>query len=185
MQDKSYPIHIRPMHFDDLNKVMTIEPTAYGRNHWSKQAFENELKHHCSSYFCAFSSETLELLGYSGFWLIGEEVHITTLAVHRDFKRRYIGERLLIHDIMEGKRLGAHWITLEVRASNQGALNLYLKYGFRTLGRLKRYYQDNDEDALVLWTDNIESPLFNRVLQERIALVEPQSQQLQSQVIDN
>ncbi len=181
MSEKFLPINIRPMHFGDLNKVMAIEPTAYGKNHWSKQSFENELKLSCSSYFCAISSETSELLGYSGFWLIGEEVHITTLAVHREFQRRYVGERLLIHDILEGKRLGAHWITLEVRATNQKALNLYLKYGFKSLGRLKRYYQDNDEDALVLWTENIESPLFNRVLAERIALVDPKSPKLESQ----
>jgi [ribosomal protein S18]-alanine N-acetyltransferase len=176
MIEKFLPIRIRIMNFADLNKVMAIEPTAYGQNHWSKKSFENELKLQCSSYYCAFAMETSELLGYSGFWLIGEEVHITTLAVHSDFQRRYVGERLLINDILEAKRLGAHWITLEVRATNERALNLYFKYGFKSMGRLKKYYKDNDEDALVLWTENIESPLFNKVLAERIALVDPQSE---------
>lgn len=184
MPEMFLPIDIRPMRLDDLNKVMAIEPTAYGPNHWSRRSFENELRLDCSSYFCAFASNTSELLGYSGFWLIGEEVHITTLAVHREFQRRYVGERLLIHDILEGKRLGAHWITLEVRAGNERALNLYLKYGFKSLGRLKRYYQDNDEDALVLWTENIESPLFNRVLAERIAVVNPERVKSESQPVD-
>ena len=52
------------------------------------------------------------VFGYSGFWLIGEEAHITTLAVHPDHQRQYIGERLLINNILQARKLGARWLTL-------------------------------------------------------------------------
>jgi Acetyltransferase (GNAT) family len=90
------------------------------------------------------------------------------LAVHPDHRRRYIGERLLINDIVEARRVGARWITLEVRMSNDTAQKLYYKYGFKSLGVRKNYYQDNDEDALVLWTENIESPEFVELFHARV-----------------
>ncbi len=146
-------IRFRTLELTDLDDVMDIEPVAFGSHHWSRQSFINELVNPKGNYFAAVD-ETGRLMGYSGFWLIGEEAHITTLAVHPDFRRQYVGERLLINNILESANLGALWLTLEVRVSNDAAQQLYFKYGFRSLGQLKQYYQDNGEDALVLWTDN-------------------------------
>lgn len=137
----------------DLDQVMDIEPVAFGSHHWSRQSFINELVNPKGNYFAAID-ETGNLMGYSGFWLIGEEAHITTLAVQPDFRRQHVGERLLINNVIESANRGAIWLTLEVRVSNDAAQQLYFKYGFRSLGQLKQYYQDNGEDALVLWTDN-------------------------------
>lgn len=137
----------------DLDQVMDIEPVAFGSHHWSRQSFINELVNPKGNYFAAID-ETGNLMGYSGFWLIGEEAHITTLAVQPDFRRQHVGERLLINNVLESANRGALWLTLEVRVSNDAAQQLYFKYGFRSLGQLKQYYQDNGEDALVLWTDN-------------------------------
>jgi ribosomal-protein-alanine N-acetyltransferase len=161
------------MNSEDLDRIMTIEPAAFGTHHWSLQSFEKELSNDSGCYYSATATDTAELVGYSGFWLIGEEAHITTLAVHPDFQRQYIGERLLINDILEAKRAGARWMTLEVRISNEKAQNLYFKYGFKSLGVRRSYYQDNDEDALVLWTENIETPQFNRLLEQRLEILEP------------
>jgi ribosomal-protein-alanine N-acetyltransferase len=158
-------IKIRPLIYSDLDEVMQIEPIAFGVHHWSRQSFVNELNNSCGEYFAAVGSS--KLVGYSGFWLIGEEAHITTLAVHPDERRRYIGERLLIHDIERAEKAGARWLTLEVRVSNQSAQELYFKYGFKSLGLRRHYYQDNGEDALVLWTDNITSPQFKELIAER------------------
>lgn len=146
LQDR-LQIEIRRMKMGDLQQIMTIEPVAYGNHHWSVQSFENELRNELGYYFAALIMDTHELIGYSGFWLVGEEAHITTLAVHPQFRRRSVGERLLINNIFEAKKVKARWLTLEVRVSNEKALSLYFKYGFKSLSVRKSYYQDNGEDA--------------------------------------
>jgi len=161
------------MVFEDLEAVMSIEPVAFGSHHWSRESFENELSNSVGVYFAGTNADTDELVGYSGFWLIDEEAHITTLAVHQSYRRQSVGERLLINDILEARRAGARRITLEVRVSNEGAQCLYYKYGFKGLDLRRHYYQDNDEDALVLWTDDIESPQFNKLLEKRMSILEP------------
>jgi ribosomal-protein-alanine N-acetyltransferase len=167
-------LEIRRLTAPDLGAVMAIEPIAFGTHHWSQQSFENELSNPIGFYFAGMDRESDELAGYSGFWLIsGEEAHITTLAVHPTFRRQYVGERLLINNIMEARRRGARWMTLEVRVSNEKAQSLYFKYGFKSLGMRRNYYQDNSEDALVLWTENIETPQFNKLLERRMSVLEP------------
>lgn len=158
-------IRIRPMMLADLDEVMEIEPVAFGSHHWSRQSFVNELNNPSGHYFAATGGN--RLVGYTGFWQIGEEAHITTLAVHPDFRKNYIGERLLILDIQEAQRVGANWMTLEVRVSNEAAQNLYYKYGFKSLGFRRNYYQDNSEDALVLWTENVTSAEFRALVVKR------------------
>lgn len=128
----------------------------------------NELINPSGFYYAAREHENERVLGYSGFWLIGEEAHVTTLAVHPDYRRLYVGERLLINDIIQARKVGADWVTLEVRVSNDSAQKLYGKYSFRSLGVRRNYYQDNDEDALVLWTDRLSSPEFLTLFQKRI-----------------
>ncbi len=167
-------LEIRRLTVPDLGAVMAIEPIAFGTHHWSQQSFENELSNPIGFYFAGMDRESDELAGYSGFWLIsGEEAHITTLAVHPTFRRQYVGERLLINNILEARRRGARWMTLEVRVSNEKAQSLYYKYGFKSLGMRRNYYQDNSEDALVLWTKNIETPQFNKLLERRMSVLEP------------
>lgn len=152
----------------DLDEIMEIEPVAFGSHHWSRQSFCNELNNPGGHYYVACAPESGRLCGYSGFWLIGEEAHITTLAVHPDFRRKYVGERLLLHDIDSARKVGAAWMTLEVRVSNEAAQNLYYKYGFKSLGIRNNYYQDNNEDAMVLWTENIHAAQFTRLVRQRV-----------------
>ncbi|MBS1992528.1 MAG: ribosomal protein S18-alanine N-acetyltransferase [Cyanobacteria bacterium SZAS LIN-3] len=161
-------IEITTLTLSDLEQVMEIEPVAFGSHHWSRQSFMNELLNPKGFYFAARDAEDGSLLGYSGFWLIGEEAHITTLAVHPDYRRLYIGEKLLIHDVIQARKVGADWVTLEVRVSNDSAQRLYGKYSFRSLGVRRNYYQDNDEDALVLWTDRLTSKDFLNLFKKRL-----------------
>ena len=168
MSKESKVIDISPLTIGDLEQVMDIEPVAFGSHHWTRQSFMNELINPSGFYYAAREKENERVLGYSGFWLIGEEAHVTTLAVHPDYRRLYVGERLLINDIIQARKVGADWVTLEVRVSNDSAQKLYGKYSFRSLGVRRNYYQDNDEDALVLWTDRLSSPEFLTLFQKRI-----------------
>jgi ribosomal-protein-alanine N-acetyltransferase len=102
------------------------------------------------------------IIGFAGLWLMVDEAHITTIAMHPDYRRLGLGEFLLVSLIDIAYDIGAKWVTLEVRVSNYTAQNLYRKYGFREAGLRHRYYSDNQEDALIMWTDEINSPAYKQ-----------------------
>ena len=147
-------IKIQRMQKSDVDNVINIEERAYGEHHWSKESFLNELSNDLARYYAAFDLDG-NLVGYAGCWQILEEVHITNIAVSPDFRRKKIGERLLRKIIDDCYANKAKYITLEVRVSNNAAIKLYEKYGFKSLGTRKGYYQNNNEDALIMWTENI------------------------------
>jgi ribosomal-protein-alanine N-acetyltransferase len=97
-------------------------------------------------------------IGFAGLWLMVDESHVTTIATHPDYRGRGVGELLLSSLIDISYEIGARVVTLEVRVSNLVAQNLYRKYGFREAGIRKRYYSDNHEDALIMWTPEIRTP---------------------------
>lgn len=107
------------------------------------------------------------IVGYIGLWIMVDEAHITTIAVHPHWRRRGIGELLLIAAAELAHDLHARVLTLEVRASNTEAQALYRKFGFAVVGVRRRYYNDNNEDALIMTTDAIDGPAF----QERLARI--------------
>jgi ribosomal-protein-alanine N-acetyltransferase len=106
------------------------------------------------------------ILGYGGFWLMVDEAHISTIASHRDWRRRGIGELLLVSMIDGAAEIGGQMVTLEVRVSNLNAQALYRKYGFEVTGRRKSYYSDNGEDALIMSTPGVTTADFQRRMQE-------------------
>lgn len=106
------------------------------------------------------------IVGHGGIWLSLDEGHITTIAVHPDHRGRGVGELLLIGLIDEAYDLGAQQLTLEVRVSNNTAQRLYNKYGFAEHGVRPRYYTDNNEDAVIMWTESIHSTSFVQRLRE-------------------
>lgn len=143
---------IREMQPGDVARARDIEKACFGV-HWTATNFEKELASGNGAHLVALWGD--ELVGYIGYWLILEEVHITAVAVDPQYRRMGIGEQLLIAMTDHCKTKGAKWMTLEVRVSNVAAQKLYEKYGFKVLGRRKQYYHDNQEDALVMWTENI------------------------------
>lgn len=153
---------IRPMTYADIPALLPIEARCFG-DHWTVQSFRDELDQACSSYVVLLLDDAI--VGYAGFWLILEEAHVTTVAVHPDHQGQGLGEQLLIALIDAALERGARWMTLEVRVSNIGAQALYKKYGFESLGRRRGYYQNDGEDALVMWTEHMGSPEY----QERLA----------------
>ncbi|HTI13262.1 MAG TPA: ribosomal protein S18-alanine N-acetyltransferase [Dictyobacter sp.] len=108
------------------------------------------------------SPDLASIIGFAGLWLMVDEAHVTTIAMHPEFHGRGLGEFMLMSLIGISYDIGAKWVTLEVRVSNIVAQNLYRKYGFREAGVRHRYYSDNQEDALIMWTDEINSPEYKQ-----------------------
>jgi [ribosomal protein S18]-alanine N-acetyltransferase len=106
------------------------------------------------------------LVGYGGVWLTVDHAHITTIAVDPPHRGKGVGELLLNALIDHAYELQARMLTLEVRVSNVAAQKLYLKYGFEPGGKRPRYYTDNGEDALIMWTEEINNAAFQERLGE-------------------
>lgn len=100
------------------------------------------------------------IVGYAGMWIMVDEAHITSIASHKDWRHKGIGEIMLIYLIEMAMKQKARVLTLEVRVSNQIAQNLYCKFGFRKVGTRKGYYLNNREDAIIMSTDYIGSTSF-------------------------
>src|SRR5687767_1775231 len=96
--------------------------------------------------------ERSAIIGFAGMWLAFDEAHITTIGVDPAQRGRGFGELLLLCMFDEAVKRGANWLTLEVRVTNVAAQALYRKYGFTAHGTRKRYYSDNNEDALIMWS---------------------------------
>ena len=110
--------------------------------------------------------ELRSIVGYAGIWIMTDESHITTIASHPDVRGMGVGEFLLVALIHRSIEIGARWMTLEVRATNAVAQNLYRKYTFKEMGVRRRYYSDNGEDALVMWTDALDSETFEAAFEQ-------------------
>jgi len=153
---------IEPMRIEDLPAVHAIELASFEAP-WPPEAYRNDLEtNRLAQYLVARVGD--EIAAYGGMWLMVDEGHIITFAVHPVWRRQRIGERLLLAFLDLAGDRGAHEATLEVRLSNLPARRLYEKYGFRPVGLRPRYYSDNGEDALIMTTD----PLAGVAMRERI-----------------
>lgn len=120
----------------------------------------------CSPSHESSPSDKQYIVGFAGIWVLADEAHITNLAVRQRYQQRGIGELLLISTIDLAKELKASNMTLEVRASNLAAQNLYRKYGFAQVGIRRNYYIDNKEDGILMSTESITSASFQARLQQ-------------------
>ena len=117
------------------------------------------------------NSAAPHLLAYGGMWHTGEEAHVTTIAVHPEWRRRGRGEWTLLHLLGVARGRGAEMVTLEVRESNDAAIRLYEKLGFEQVGRRRGYYIGAKEDALLMTLFAIHEPAnWRRIQQARIAI---------------
>ncbi|MBP3923651.1 ribosomal protein S18-alanine N-acetyltransferase [bacterium] len=163
-------VTIRRMTKDDVENIMKVEESAYGEHHWSKDSFMSELSNDLAKYFVLYNEENV-LCGYAGCWQIFEEAHITNIAVSPDYRRRHYAEALLKKIIDACYENMVKYLTLEVRVSNSAAISLYEKYGFKSLGTRKAYYQNNNEDALIMWTENIFYDKFKNIYDKNMKLL--------------
>ena len=132
MNSEKLSITIEKMTSKDVDEIFKIEEETYGAHHWSKDSFYSEVSNNIARYYVA-RTEDGTAVGYIGSWFIIEEAHITNVSVSPKYRRNSIGEALLYHVIKQ----------------------CYKKYTFSSLGCRKNYYQDNNEDALIMWTENI------------------------------
>ena len=184
---------LRPMTEADIAQVADIERESFP-SMWPQTAYKRELANKIARYFVvtelregaeapASTSGLLGalkrvvggaeapqrseyLLGFVGLWLMVNEAHIVTIAVREEHRRQGIGERLLIAAIELAMDADQEVVTLEVRASNESAQQMYEKYGFTQVGLRKRYYTDNNEDAAIMTTPDIFLPAYKRLLGE-------------------
>lgn len=131
----------------DIPEVLWVERDCFS-DAWTEKMFLGELESEHTVYLAA--KEDGKIVGYAGAWCVAGDADITNVAVHSDFRRKHIGEKLLDSLIKELIKKNADNIRLEVRKSNIGAIALYEKAGFKQIDVRKNYYQDNKEDALIL-----------------------------------
>jgi ribosomal-protein-alanine N-acetyltransferase len=142
----------------DLPAVLQIEAASF-TTAWPVNAFANEIRDNKLAHYFIGRLDG-HIVAYGGIWVILEDSHVTTIAVHPTFRGRRFGEEMLLKLLDEAIARGASWITLEVRESNAGAQKLYRKYGFTTVSTRRGYYSDNGENALVMWAGNLKGELY-------------------------
>ncbi len=144
-------VKIVPMMLGDVNGVLDVERTSFSTP-WSREAFVSEVMYNCNAFYLVAKLEN-KIIGYVGTWIILDEAHVTNVAVHSEYRRQHVGEKLLVTLIEEMKKRDVIKMTLEVRVSNVGAQKLYEKLGFVSVGIRPGYYQNNAEDAVIMWKD--------------------------------
>lgn len=167
------PLRLRYMRLDDIPEVVAIDRSSFQPS-WRHESYRFELNESRSSHMVVLEKRAVpsaaahvgwlnklrgqlngttaesaggDILGYGGIWSIADEAHISTIATHPTHRGNGYGEILLAGMVGKALRLGAGYIVLEVRVSNQVAQRLYEKYGFQHCRRLRRYYASNGEDA--------------------------------------
>lgn len=133
---------------EDIDEVLEISSLSFSVC-WSKKSYLDELSNPLATYMVVKIDN--KVVGFAGAWLILDEAHITNIAVHPDYRKQKVGSELLKALIDYTKNKGCKSYTLEVRAGNIIAQNLYHKFGFRENGIRKNYYEDNKEDAIIMW----------------------------------
>lgn len=140
---------IRQAEERDIESMAQLDQLCFAAP-WSEKSFQEEIVQNQMAFYIV-AEINQQIVGYAGLWRILDEGHITNIAVHPDFRKKGIGESLVMllmaHTVQEG--ILSH--TLEVRQSNSAAICLYRKLGFKSGGVRKSYYEDNGEDALVMW----------------------------------
>jgi ribosomal-protein-alanine N-acetyltransferase len=140
---------LRPVTSEDLPNILTIEKLVYPYP-WSEEHFRAEMEKPHAKFYVLTDDETDSVVsGYVVFWLAGDFGHLLNVAVHPEFRRQGLGERLVRRVIDEALREGVEKVVLEVRKGSLPAIALYQKVGFRILRIQKSFYQ-NGEDAYVM-----------------------------------
>lgn len=144
----------RKMMVMDLPQVLEVERKCFTMP-WSRNIFLSEVTRNDNAiYIVAQAGE--RIAGYAGIWIILDEGHVTNIGVDPEFQKRGIGLGLMVELTNRALKRGISAMTLEVRLSNYAAQALYRKLGFEPSGIRKEYYQDDKEDALIMWRELVE-----------------------------
>lgn len=144
-------IKLRKLTIDDLKDILEIEEKCFSVP-WSKEAFESEINHKFTYYCCIEINK--KVIGYAGLWKIIDEGHITNIAVLPMYRKKGYGNNLIKNLINYCNKNSIVSMTLEVRESNEAAINLYRKNGFEIAGIRPNYYTKPVENAAIMWRKN-------------------------------
>jgi ribosomal-protein-alanine N-acetyltransferase len=147
--DERTAIAIRPMRAEDLDQVMAIDERSFTMP-WRRKMFEAELTGNPFASLAVAVGPADEVLGYVCIWVVFDELHLMTLSVHPDWRRRGIGEDLVRWALEFARRRQVRLATLEVRAGNAAARALYEKFGFSATATRPAYYREPREDAVIM-----------------------------------
>jgi len=147
-------IFIRKMTLEDVPFVVELDQKSFSLP-WPERSFRFELTDNPASR-CWVANLDGKVVGMIVVWLIVDEAHIATIATHPDFRRQGVAKRLLAHALRNMIDEGARSSFLEVRESNTPAQEMYRKFGYVEMGRRRRYYKDNDEDAILMNLDSLQ-----------------------------
>jgi [ribosomal protein S18]-alanine N-acetyltransferase len=160
-------VTINPISIDEIEAIVALDRLCFG-GLWSIDSYRRELTNE-NSHFLGVSiaqdrePATAGIIGFGCFWAILDEAHITLLGIHPHYQQQGLGQLLLCALLDRARSIDMARATLEVRASNQVAIHLYEKYGFQTVGRRKKYYQDTGEDGIIMWRGGLQHPNFTHI----------------------
>jgi ribosomal-protein-alanine N-acetyltransferase len=152
----------------DVPRVLEIDRLSFSLP-WPERSFTFELTENPATMALVAELETeggsIALIGMAVVWIIVDEAHIATIAIHPEFRGKGYGKSLLAEVLRQAIGKGAHLATLEVRENNQVAQQMYTQFGFTIVGRRKHYYRDNDEDAIIMTVDGLNVAYLDRLKQ--------------------
>ena len=147
-EEATTAINFRLLTEADLPVIVGIEATAF-YDAWNESMLRNELSNELTTYLVMESEG--KIIGYAGFWLVAGEAQVTRVAVLEELRGLGLGTRLTAALVNKAWELGAEAVTLEVRESNVAAQRAYLTCGFASEGIRPNYYEDNHENAVIMW----------------------------------
>ncbi len=136
------------LHFNDINEILALENLIFP-SPWTEEMIEHEATSSYSNFYVLKNLDE-KILAYFGLWVVMDEGHINNFAVHPDFRRMKLGTMLMSKIFEIGSNFGVNLYYLEVRISNESAINLYKKHGFIEAGVRRGYYINPKEDALLM-----------------------------------
>ncbi len=148
---------IRKMRLEDLPEVVAIDQMSFSLP-WPEQTYRYEVTANPIARCFVAEAEAGQIAAMIVSWAVVDELHIATFATHCNYRHQGIGSLLLSEALADGRHLGMRRAFLEVRAGNEAAQRMYRKFGFEATGRRPRYYRDNDEDAILMTLEPLESP---------------------------
>lgn len=144
-------VYIRLMTQDDLSDVIHIEKSSFSAP-WTKEILHQELHHNDYAHYFVLLYEE-KIVGYAGLWIVIDDAQVTTIAIHPKYRRKGLGEMLFRYLLNYAISQRVKRFSLEVRISNIAAQKLYRKHGLVPGGVRKNYYENNQEDALIMWVN--------------------------------
>ncbi len=143
---------IRTIRETDVRQIHEIETLCFAQP-WSEESILHDVKENVVACWLVLDDGEGRVLAYAGMWLVLDEAHVCNVAVHPDYRRRGYGRRIMEALMKLARDNCMALMTLEVRRSNTAAQALYHACGFLDVGYRKRYYEDNREDALIMYKE--------------------------------